>query len=634
MKRMLALLTFLSIIFLTACTTPADPVQNTTLLGVKDQAELVRLLRPSNHSNHPFNFGFRTLAEDAAMTTAESDASQGSSTSQTNVQVPGIDEGDRVKVDQNRLYRIDHQQLYVIDLLAQGQMTTRLRLDAPSDGYFTELYLTDDYLIVLSVRHESLERHRPSDGDEPVFDIGFGWWHHDTYTVVDLYEKTSLEHQDRFEIKGHAMTTRLKDDQLILVHTYTPNVDQNDDVRPVFKHNDTLTRPSYETIHYLPSVDTEAFLILSTITLNDSPEADHTTFLGNYHWGPIYVNHRGITFASHQYHVVSERFNNRVHYHAVTTLVHFAFTDASAPEYAGNAQINGHILNQFSMDEYEGYLRVFTTESRWDWETTRAETINRLYVLKHEENTLTQVALIDEGIGKPHETIRSARFMGPMATVVTFELIDPFYTIDLSDPYAPEILGELEITGFSTYQHPWLDNYIIGLGYETDARGMTIGLKLTLYNIEDTHNPVVVGEPTILLNQNQGWQFAEALHNHKAILVSEDHQIFGFSLNRLQWLENYQQQISVSEYLLFTINPEADMPITISARINHQALAEEAIKDINAGSEVAMRYHMHASVERAVYVGDILYVISHLGVTSHPLEAPHEQIDTLRYPSE
>lgn len=642
MKRLISIVALSCVIFLASCARTPEVPQNTELLRVSDQAQLARLLAPQTRTSSPFDFGFRTMAEVDSIggDFMSTQTTQANAQSQTNVQVYGVDEGDMVKVDQRHIYRLDYQSVHVIELLAQGAMQQRFHLEAARHQYFTELYLTEDYFIVVGVRYEpyNVPERSPSEGTpsrEADVDIAFGWWPQQTFTTVDVYAKETLVLQDRFEIEGQLLSTRLIENTVYLVHNHTPQFNEDEDLRPVFVHNDETSRPNYEDIAYLPSIETEAFLILSKLSISSESQAQHTTFLGNYHWGPMYVNHRGITFASHQFHVSTQRFNNRSTYHALTTLIHFAFDDERAPQFAGQAQLKGHVLDQFSIDEHEGYLRVFTTESLWNWQTTRPDTINRLYVIKHDEDAdqkpiLEVVSLLDEGIGKPHETIRSARFMGTIATVVTFEMIDPFYTIDLSDPYEPVIMGELEITGFSTYQHPFYDHYVLGLGFETDLRGQPIGIKLSLYDIRDPHNPIVVGEPFVLLGRDQGWQFAEALYNHKAILVSEDHQLFGFALQRVNWWSS-RESYQTSEYLFFTIDPEAAEPVSLAGVIDHQALARERAAQVAAEGQEALSYHIYSSVQRAVFVQDTLYVISQLGVTSHTFEAPFDALDSLLF---
>ena len=155
--------------------------------------------------------------------------------------------------------------------------------------------------------------------------------------------------------------------------------------------------------------------------------------------------------------------------------------------------------------------------------------INRLYTFKQtlidNKPELVEVSLLDKGIGKPRERIYSARFNKTQLTVVTFEQIDPFYLIDLTDPYKPTIKAALEIPGFSLYQHNWNDHIVLGVGYET-KEAVIIGLKLSMYDLSDETNLTEVGNPLVLYNEESGFTYGEALYNHKAIL---------FDIKRLLW---------------------------------------------------------------------------------------------------
>jgi len=137
-----------------------------------------------------------------------------------------------------------------------------------------------------------------------------------------------------------------------------------------------------------------------------------------------------------------------------------------------------------SQHQYDDTLRLVTTDGWGD------DVINRLYIFQldfneRDEPVLTLLSLLDEGIGKPRETVRSVRFNEEIVTVVTFELTDPLYIIDLSDPLNPNITSELEITGFATYQHPWKNDTLINIGYETDSNGRINGLKIALFDTSD-----------------------------------------------------------------------------------------------------------------------------------------------------
>jgi uncharacterized secreted protein with C-terminal beta-propeller domain len=203
-------------------------------------------------------------------------------------------------------------------------------------------------------------------------------------------------------------------------------------------------------------------------------------------------------------------------------------------------------------------------------------------------------------------------------TVVTFEQTDPFYIINLEDPENPVIQGELEITGFSTYQHPWVDNRVIGIGYETDSEGRVIGLKLALYDTSNPDEPTVINEPLVLLNDDNNWQYAEALFNHKAILVSNQFEFIGFSINAYHYTEDGYK--FVSDYMVFSIDDESDTPISIANTMSHVGQFTPESADV---------YHYY--IERAVTINNHLFVLSQGAITQHDITNDFTVIDELEF---
>lgn len=618
MKRWIVL-SFFTLVFLAGCTAQAVPQPTQTLATTEDLASLRSLLQASREQSQNSLFSWRAATPEVGIATDDALESEGNqTTSSTNIQVPGVDEGDIMKIAGQHLFRIDYRRLDIIELSDDGQMQLVYTHTLDSyDAWYVELYVHDDAVIVVSQTYEEMMTSLDQDATDEWIRPG-GWWMSTPLTTVTLLDRVSFETVSEYQISGQRLGTRLIDDRLILMHNYSPwSLDDDVDPRPFFNHNGERVVPDVASIGYVPEIDAESFTVITTLNVAQDT-IEHATFLGHYGWGNVYVNHRGITFAAHQYTFRPMILGGVFDYRTVGHLMHFAFTESSVT-FGGHATFEGHVLNPFAMDEYEGYLRLFSTAGWGD------DVVNRLYVFKHDESAegtpiLTQVALIDEGIGKPRETIRSARFMGPLATVVTFELIDPFYTIDLSDPYEPIIMGELEITGFSTYQHPFGDTHIVGFGYETNDQGMIIGLKVTVYDISDRHDPVVVGQPLVLLNESNGWQYAEALHNHKALLASTHHDLFGFSMMRSG--EFNRRWVLRQEYLILSIDLTSETPITISAVLNH---------DLFLSTSSDSQMYVHSGIERAAYRGDTLYMISQLGITSHPLSDPETLIASLPF---
>jgi inhibitor of cysteine peptidase len=161
--------------------------------------------------------------------------------------------------------------------------------------------------------------------------------------------------------------------------------------------------------------------------------------------------------------------------------------------------IPGKLLNQFSLDEFDGHLRAAVTVGDL-WEVG-LKSVNDVYVLNDQLAVLGEV--IDLG---RDERIYSVRFVGERGYVVTFRETDPFYVLDLARPEAPAVAGELKIPGYSSYLHPLSETLILGVGREENK------VKLGLYNVADPARPVE--QAKYLLDE----YWSEAVDNHRAFL--------------------------------------------------------------------------------------------------------------------
>lgn len=168
-----------------------------------------------------------------------------------------------------------------------------------------------------------------------------------------------------------------------------------------------------------------------------------------------------------------------------TALHAFDLGGDGAATHTAAGEIPGHVLNQYSLSEHDGHLRVATTEGApWD---AAEPSESGVRVLRPQGGELVEVGAVT-GLGVT-ETIQSVRFMGPVGYVVTFRQTDPLYVIDLGDPTAPETLGELKIPGFSSYLHPVGEGRLVGIGRDADLEGRDRGFLLSLFDVSDPRDP-------------------------------------------------------------------------------------------------------------------------------------------------
>jgi hypothetical protein len=387
----------------------------------------------------------------------------------------------------------------------------------------------------------------------------------------------------------------------------------------------------YASMAFVDEDNLYAMTTFTGIRLQENPDAieyESSGYLGaSPDFKKLYVN------ASHLYLAQSNQLWEDPQSYQTTTIFKFALdVPAATLTLTTVGTVRGVAVNQFALDAYENYFRIATTETMWDWRSdawwwaweSRSIT-NRLYVLEDaNDGTFVMVGLIDEGLGKPNESIMSARFQGTLAYVVTFFMTDPLYVIDLSDPTNPVIREEIVLPGYDTYQHPWGEDFLLGFGFDADDDGRLTGMKLSAYDVSEGQSDVI---QTYLLNEaifagipledRLGWHgsWSEALWDHKAITVSVAHGIFAFAVNAYQHSyvqpetgddsrseEGYYEFSYHSYFFIFAIDFTQASPIQLLEKIEHPS------------SEVGF-----VQVDRGVIINDVVHTFSNQQMISYHL---------------
>ncbi len=176
-----------------------------------------------------------------------------------------------------------------------------------------------------------------------------------------------------------------------------------------------------------------------------------------------------------------------------TELYKFDISGSGKPRFVAGGKVDGWLINQFALSEWDGNLRVATTAGQpWDRTGSTASTV---YVLHENGGQLRELGKVG-GLGKG-ERIYAVRFIGPTGYVVTFRQTDPLYTVDLTDPRAPKVTGELKITGYSAYLHPIPDGQLIGVGQDASNTGRIQGLQVSLFDVRDVARPTRLTQYTL-----------------------------------------------------------------------------------------------------------------------------------------
>lgn len=283
-----------------------------------------------------------------------------------------------------------------------------------------------------------------------------------------------------------------------------------------------------------------------------------------------------------------------------TTLVYKFSLDGVKMTYLNKGEVPGNILNQFSMDETNGYFRIATTKGN-AWEDGENMSKNNVYIL----DDIMSITGKLEGMA-PGERIYSVRFMGDRGYVVTFKTVDPLFVIDLKDPKNPSILGELKIPGFSDYLHPYDENHIIGFGKDTiesDGRVLESGLKIALFDVSDVKNPIQKFAEKI----GDRGSDSEVLRNHKALLFSKNKNLLAFPVSVME-VKNQGSNGQVFDYGRFTFQGAYVYNLDLQKGFNLKGKITHVPGSISDDMDFYNNYENF--IERILYIDDNLYTLS------------------------
>lgn len=532
--------------------------------------------------------------------------------SDTNNQVEGVDEMDNVVTDGKYLYTIQNDA--VIISLAY---TVSEEYDALSsyktieyDGQFqpTGLYIDEEYLVVVGYSYTEYET-KPYEEGRPEEDYGYDdYYYYQSSVGVKVYDvKSDYEALSTYDFQGSMIGTRKINDQLIVITSnYLPYSEEEinmDLYLPEYMVGDQSFVADYEDVRYIEGSNPNVFMTFYSINLGNE-EIDQNVLLGDSAYN-LYVSNQNIYLVGSVY--MFSPFADVVNLEEPITETKTAIIKLSIDGYdlafRHLAHINGFTLNQFSMDEYDGYLRITTTTSRWRFDNRDIN--NRLYILDQE----LKIVSVLENLGKPGETIQSTRFVGEYAYLVTFEQTDPFYVINVADPENPVVEGELEIPGFSSYLQPYGNDFMLGIGFG-DSEGGTRGIKISLYDIRDKTNPQVFDE--IIYDYSEfGFAYTSVTYNHKDLLISYQKGLIALPFTSYNY-NTEEGQYYNSGIMVFHV--DEILGLRFDGFVQHETNADENVY-----------------VYKSKFIDQYLYTISNRYIKVSTIENPLEILNTLPF---
>ncbi|MHB8061578.1 MAG: beta-propeller domain-containing protein [Ruminiclostridium sp.] len=424
--------------------------------------------------------------------------------STTNTQVQGIDEADIVKTDGAYIYIAGNNAVRIVST-DKGNLEDTAAIRVSENKTVSEIYIEGDRLVLMGMMFEQSET-TPSQRKDAVPEVDAATKskrllpnQSKNYSFIDIYDIS--DRKSPVLVKEHNMQGNYQSSRKngSIVYLITNTYAYNDTVVPMMR--DTIANEkSYplplKDIMIMPGYPTSGYVVVSAVNINDNQKAqvEAITTFGHL----IYMNNSALYLVANGYDGQS-------------TITKFTINGMNIG-YAGSGKVKGYILNQFSMDEYNGYFRVATT---WNNE-------NNLFILDKSLNICGSVTGLAKG-----EQIYSVRFMGDKGYIVTFRTMDPLFVFDLSDPKNPKVTGELKIPGFSNYLHPIGENLLLGIGQDTydifkkDSSGKDVvvgtrqgGIKLSLFDVSD------MGKPKEISNYILGdlGSYTDVFYDHRAAM--------------------------------------------------------------------------------------------------------------------
>jgi uncharacterized secreted protein with C-terminal beta-propeller domain len=525
--------------------------------------------------------------------------------STTNIQEEGVDESDVFKSDGTSFYIAKGKTLRIVRATPMADLAELSRV--AFDDTIDSLYLVGTKALVLS------QKYAYGGGPVPMGGMGMRaqammWppYYVNATTVVsevDISDPAAVTITKHAEFDGSLVSSRVTNDRLILVLTIAPALPDNpniftlgmmtlDQVTPMMRNSAGVASPMVAPESWFHPESPDGYFTTAVVTLDT---ADIESVIGSVavmaNAGTIYVSTEALYLTNTDYTADNQ-------YRETTAIHKLAFDANGVARYTASGSVSGRLLNQFSLGEYNGALRVAThvsssggvvtaqsggvavadagaptaqtggsgggTTGSGQAGTATVEPApptenphNAVYVLQESAGTLTVVGSIEDIA--PNENLYAARFIGARGFLVTFRQIDPLFVLDLTDPTTPALAGQLKIPGYSDYLHPFGDNLLIGVGGSTRQSpwGGVVrdAIQLSLFDVSDLANPTLIQQLSL---GGYGSQ-SDVSYTHKAFTFLPDRGLLAIPAELMSeqadpWSGNYMYQPEFDGVLCFQVD--------------------------------------------------------------------------------
>lgn len=532
--------------------------------------------------------------------------------SSTNTQEKTVDEGDIVKTDGEYIY-VAHNQYYdsqpfitVAKAGKEGALSNTDTIELPSfDGNpptLHEMYLYRNYLIVL-MSASTMDLYYNSEDVSSLRYYDSMYRTNSYISIYDVSNKNKIRLIKTLSQSGYYEGSRISDGCLYTISNFNRKDYIFDDPKTGrSKYQDYVPylndgKMSYKNLYYSDHLEKMSTYVISSIDLN-KPEKFKDSKGVSSSEAQLYVGEDSIYLYSPVYDNITK-----------TEILKIAY-DKGELTVGNRAVVAGYLYDSFALSEYKGNLRIVSTipANNFSWYVedvftrsgaasnilTLNEDINALYVLDDNMHLLGRIT----GLA-PGEQIYSARFMGDIGYFVTYRNTDPLFSVDLSNPREPKILGALKIPGFSNYLHFYGKGTLLGIGEERNPYNSEFyGLKLSMFDISDPKD-VTENDKYVMYDTYS----SPAQYNHRSIMIDPEKNVFGFCYDA-ETLTNSKRdnRYYTYDYYYSTFTFDKKKGFIETARYK---LDFEYTYDINA--------------VRGIYIGDYFYLVTPESITSYKL---------------
>jgi hypothetical protein len=562
--------------------------------------------------------------------------------STTNVQEEGVDESDMVKTDGTCFYIAGNRKVTVVKAVPADSMTEVVAVDI--GGTVDSIYLYSNILAVLYIPDNGAGQGwveaAGAPGGAEILRVGMPYWIPVKAQVgvklLNVSNPASPQLIKDIITDGWLVSSRLEEGRLHLIQQFLPDLPPLDlwydgtetdrkstlasnmvalknltlaDLAPGVKVTNSQGNSSAATLLVTPDdfyyPDESGGGSIVTVTTVDLDEASYP-----YHSigvvadaGIVYASTEALYLAASRRYFTVEPALVDVYGPTEETVIHKFDLTGDEVVSMGSGKVAGRLLNQFSMGEYQGVLRVATT-SGYAWGGVPVS--NSVFCLQAGDEGLDVIGKV-ENISQG-EQLYSARFVGRRGFLVTFVNIDPLFTIDLSDPTAPTLVGELHIPGYSTYIHPLDENHLISIGKDAIPEGDFAwyqGVQLSMFDITNLADPKLMHKRVIGVRGTD----SEALYNHKAFTYWSEEGLLAIPMD-------------LYEYKTAQTHPSQYGERTFVGLYGYRVSLENGFEQIGRISTVDLQTYpyYYSSWMRGTFIGDYVYAIQQDGVSSAPID--------------